>query len=373
MVSMGHIMAHGAGSVTTVALPAGRPSESNRRGRDENDMRARASMTLLLSVRDLTKSYGHRPLFAGLSLDLRAGERVGLVGPNGAGKSTLLMLMAGREEPDAGTRSVRRGARVGYVAQDDVFAPGETVRTVLLSALAEEPGEEHERETRVTTTLTRAGFTDADQPADVLSGGWRKRLALARELVRQPDLLLLDEPTNHLDLPGIAWLQRLLRAAPFGYLAATHDRAFVRAVADEVIEISRVFAAGYFRCAGSYDDFVLKREELLEGQASRQESVANQVRRETAWLGRKAAARTRKASSRIEDAARRREDLDDLKYRNAAAGTAAIDFVATGRQTRKLLAAVGIAKALGGRALFSGLELTLSPGSRLGLLGPNGS
>jgi ATP-binding cassette subfamily F protein uup len=330
-------------------------------------------MTLLLSVRDLTKSYGHRPLFAGLSLDLRAGERIGLVGPNGAGKSTLLKLLAGREEPDAGTRSVRRGARVGFVAQDDVFAPGETVRTVLLSALAEEPAEEHERETRAATTLTRVGFTDADQPADLLSGGWRKRLALARELVRQPDLLLLDEPTNHLDLPGIAWLQRLLRAAPFGYLAATHDRAFLRAVADEVIEISRVYAAGYFRCAGSYDDFVLKREELLEGQASRQEAVANQVRRETEWLGRKAAARTRKASSRIEDAARRREELEELKYRNAAAGTATIDFVATGRQTRKLLAAAGIAKSLGGRLLFSGLDLTLSPGSKLGLLGPNGS
>ncbi len=144
-------------------------------------------------------------------------------------------------------------------------------------------------------------------------------------------------------------------------------------MADEVIEISRVYPAGYFRCAGSYDDFILKREEFLEGQASRQESVANQVRRETEWLGRKAAARTRKASSRIEDAARRREELDDLKYRNAAAGTAALDFVATGRQSRKLLAAAGIAKSLGGRPLFSGLDLTLAPGSKLGLLGPNGS
>jgi ATP-binding cassette subfamily F protein uup len=330
-------------------------------------------MTLLLSVQDLSKSYGHRPLFTGLSLDLRAGERVGLVGPNGAGKSTLLKLMAGREEADAGTRSVRRGARVGYVAQDDRFAAGETVQTVLLAALAEESIEDHERETRAAATLTQMGFIDANQPADILSGGWRKRLALARELVRKPDLLLLDEPTNHLDLPGIAWLQRVLRAAPFGYLAATHDRAFLRAVADEVIEISRVYATGYFRCAGSYDDFVVKRAELLEGQASRQESVANQVRRETEWLGRKAAARTRKASSRIEDAARRREELDELKYRNAAAGAAAIDFVATGRQTRKLLAVTGIAKSLGGRPLFSGLELTLSPGDKLGLLGPNGS
>ena len=129
----------------------------------------------LLSVQDLTMSYGHRPLFAGLSLDFRAGERVGLVGPNGAGKSPLLRLMAGREGPDAGTRSVRRGARVGYVAQDDVFAPGETVRAVLLSALAEGPVEGHERERRAAAMLTRMGFTDADRPADALSGGWRWR------------------------------------------------------------------------------------------------------------------------------------------------------------------------------------------------------
>src|SRR5437660_6838135 len=330
-------------------------------------------MTVLLSAQNLTKSYGHRPLFAGLSLDLRAGERVGLVGPNGAGKSTLLKLLAGREEPDAGTRSMRRGARVGYVAQDDVFAPGETVRTVLLAALAGEPVEEHERETRAAATLTRVGFTDADQPADLLSGGWRKRLALARELVRQPDLLLLDEPTNHLDLPGIAWLQRLLRAAPFGYLAATHDRAFLRAAADEIVEISRVYPGGSFRAAGSYDEFAERREEFLEAQARRQESVANQVRRETEWLGRKAAARTRKSGARIDAAGRRREELAELKYRNAAAGTAGIDFVATGRATRKLLTATGLAKSLGGRPLFAGLDLALTPGSKLGLLGPNGS
>src|SRR5205814_10503214 len=127
----------------------------------------------------------------------------------------------------------------------------------------------------------------------------RTRLSLARELVRQPDLLLLDEPTNHLDLPGIVWLERLLRDAPFGYVVATHDRAFLRAVADEVIEINRVYPGGVFRAPGSYDDFARLREEFLEAQARQQESVANQVRRETEWLGRKAAARTRKAGFRI--------------------------------------------------------------------------
>ncbi len=330
-------------------------------------------MTVLLSVQGLTKGYGPRPLFSDLSLDLRAGERVGLIGPNGSGKSTLLRLLAGREQPDAGTRSLRRTARLGYLAQDDVFAAGQTVRDVLLAALAEEHIEDHERETRAAITLTQVGFTDPDQSADLLSGGWRKRLALARELVRRPDLLLLDEPTNHLDLPGIVWLERLLRAAPFAYVVATHDRAFLRAVADEIVEISRVYPGGYFRSAGSYDDFAERREDFLEAQARREESVANQVRRETEWLGRKAAARTRKGASRIEDAGRRREELEELKYRNAATGAAGIDFVATGRQTRKLLTAAGIAKSLGGSTLFAGLDLALTPGVKLGLLGPNGS
>src|SRR5436189_342525 len=111
-------------------------------------------MTVLLSVQGLTKSYGPRPLFTELSLDLRAGERVGLIGPNGSGKSTLLKLLASREEPDAGTRSLRRGARLGYLSQDDVFAPGLTVREVLLAELADEPIEEYERETRAAITLT---------------------------------------------------------------------------------------------------------------------------------------------------------------------------------------------------------------------------
>ena len=294
-------------------------------------------MTLLLSVQGLTKGFGPRPLFTDLCLELRAGERIGLVGPNGAGKSTLLHLLAGTEEADTGQRMLRRSARLGYLAQDEIFPEGLTVREVMLAAPPlnrnEEPLEEHERTAAMARTLTQVGFTDAEQPASTLSGGWRKRLALARELVRRPDLLLLDEPTNHLDLPGIVWLERLLRAAPFGYLVATHDRAFLRAVADEVVEISRAYPGGFFRVAGSYEEFVERREEFLEAQARQQQSVANQVRRETEWLGRKAAARTRKAGFRIDAAGQRREELDELKYRNANAGKAGIDFVATGRQT----------------------------------------
>src|SRR5204863_1240251 len=129
---------------------------------------------------------------------------------------------------------------------------------------------------------------------------------------------------------------------PFAYVVATHDRAFLRGVADEIVEINRAYPGGYFRSAGSYDQFAERRAEFLEGQAKRQEAVANQVRRETEWLGRKESAQRRKSSSRIEEAAKRRAELAELKYRNAAAGAAGIDFVGTGRQSKKLLAAEGI-------------------------------
>ena len=330
-------------------------------------------MSLLLSATGLTKSYGPRPLFADLTVELRAGERVGLIGPNGAGKSTLLKVLAGLEEPDAGEVTSRRGLSVGYLPQEDTFPDDVTAREVLLAALADEHLEDHERETRTAITLTQVGFADFDQLASNMSGGWKKRLALARELVRKPDLLLMDEPTNHLDLPGVVWLERMLRAAPFAFLVATHDRAFLRAAADDILEVSRVYPGGSFRATGGYDTFADRRDEFMEGQERQREAVANQVRRETEWLGHKAQARTRKAASRIDAAASRRDELSELKYRTAAAGSAAIDFVGTGRQSKKLLSATGIGKSLGGRELFANLDVLLAPGTKLGLLGANGS
>ena len=330
-------------------------------------------MSLLLSGIGLAKSFSHRSLFADLSIELRAGERIGLIGPNGAGKTTLLKILAGREIADEGEVVARRGVRIGFLAQDDTFAAGQTVREAALAGSIDDDLEEHERETQVAIALTQVGFTDFEQPANALSGGWRKRLALARELARQPDLVLMDEPTNHLDLSGIVWLEKLLRSAPFGYLVATHDRSFLRAVAEDVIEINRVYPRGAFRTEGGYDSFADKRDAFLDAQARQQESVANQVRRETDWLAHKARARTRKASSRIEAAAVRREELAELQYRTASTNPAGIDFVGTGRRTKKLLAMQGVSKSLGGRLLFDNLDVILTPGMRLGLLGPNGS
>ncbi len=330
-------------------------------------------MSVLLSGQGLTQSFSHRPLFADLFIELKAGDRVGLIGPNGAGKSTLLRILAGMMTPDAGIVSSRRGVRVGFLSQDDAFPAGLTVREVILAALAGDQLEDYERETQAAITLTQVGFDDPDQPAGILSGGWRKRLSLARELAKQPDFLLMDEPTNHLDLPGVVWLEKLLRSASFGYLAATHDRAFLRGVADDIIEVSRVYPTGIFRATGGFDSFADKKDAFLEAQGRQREAVANQVRKETEWLGRKESAQRRKSKSRIGEAADRRAELAELQYRTAAAASAGIDFVGTGRQTRKLLTATGISKTLGDRLLFQGIDLHLAPGMRVGLLGANGS
>ncbi len=329
-------------------------------------------MSVLLSVRGLSKGFGLRQLFAELNLDVRADERLGLIGPNGSGKSTLLKVLFGTESPDAGTREMRRGTRLGYLAQDDSFVPGMSATDVLREGLAGSGLEEHQQDPRVAICLTRCGFDNPLIEASTLSGGWRKRLAIARELAREPDLLFLDEPTNHLDLPSILWLARLLAEARFGYIVATHDRAFLRDIATAILEVNRVFPSGAFLSEGSYDTFVLRREEFLEAQARQVQATANQVRRETEWLGRKAAARTRKAASRVQAAHDRRQEFADMLSRTTAAKRAGIDFAETGRQTRKLLWADGISKSLAGRQLFGPLDLLLSPGTKVGLVGPNG-
>ncbi|CAN5225208.1 ATP-binding cassette domain-containing protein [soil metagenome] len=330
-------------------------------------------MSVLLSARSLTKAFGPRPLFDDLSFDLKAGEKVGLIGPNGAGKSTLLKILANREVTDDGEVSTRRGIRLGYLPQDDVFPEGLTAFEVIVDSLKAEPLEDYERETKAAIVLTQAGFEDHDKLASSFSGGWKKRLAVARALAYEPEFMLLDEPTNHLDLPGVVWLEKVLASAPFGYLAATHDRAFLRAIAPDVMEINRIFPSGVFRASGGFDAFADFKDAFLEAQEQQRQSIANQVRRESDWLGRKESAQRKKSKSRIEEAAVRRGELAELNYRTNNTNAAGIDFAGTGRQTRKLINATAITKALGGKPLFDNIDIMLAPGTKLGLLGANGS
>ena len=327
---------------------------------------------LLLSGQDLAKAFGVAPLFDGLSFGIFEGDHIGLVGPNGSGKSTLLKILAGLEPPSAGTRSVRKRLRIGYVPQDPVFAADTTVGTALHDAAGEAGADPHEREGRIAVAMGKAGFEDADQTAARLSGGWRKRLAIACALAREPELLLLDEPTNHLDVEGILWLEDLLRREPEAFVAVSHDRYFLESVAGRMLELNRAFAAGLFEARGRYSAYLEKKDEMLANQASYQESLRNRVRGELDWLSRKARARTRKAQARIDDAGRLVDELADLDERSRAAAVG-IAFAGTDRKTRRLLAATKVAKRFGDRTLVRGLDLVLSPGMRIGLLGRNGS
>jgi ATP-binding cassette subfamily F protein uup len=326
---------------------------------------------VLLSVESLTKRYGLHPLFQALSFTLVEGERVGLVGPNGSGKTTLLKILAGLEEPDGGSRALRRGARLGYVPQDPVFPEDRTLEEVLTAALPAET-EEAERLGRVRATLGRAGLMDAGQRVAGLSAGWRKRLAVARALVAGPDLLLLDEPTNHLDVEGILWLEGLLLASPAASLVISHDRAFLETLATRVLELDRRFPGGLFQASGRYSDYLERREEALREQAAARDVLANKVRREVEWLRRGAKARTRKSSARIKEAGRLIEELDAANARTGEA-RAGIDFTFSERRSRRLLTVRDVSLALDGRPILAGVSLTLTPGMRLGLLGPNGS
>jgi ATP-binding cassette subfamily F protein uup len=333
--------------------------------------------TILLSCESVSKTYTSRPLFEHLTFAVFEGDHIGLVGPNGAGKSTLLKILAGLEAPDDGTRALRRGVRVGYVPQDPIFTPGKSVEDVLLDAIANDPVmlamvDEHERIPRVALALGKAGFNDRATATETLSGGWRKRLAVARELVLEPDVLLLDEPTNHLDVEGILWLEALLRSEPKAFVAVSHDRYFLENIARRMIELNPVYPDGLFQSGGSYADFLEKRDELLRNEAAYQDTLANLVRREMEWLRHGPKARTTKAKARIQSAGQLIEELGESRARSAVS-TARIDFTASERKTKRLWIGRGLAKRLGGRPIIDDLELLLTPGMRLGVLGPNGS
>ncbi len=184
-------------------------------------------MALLLNAQDLTKAYGAAPLFRHISLNIFEGDHLGLIGPNGSGKSTLLEILAGRRKPDSGEVALRKNIRFSYVAQESRFAPGESVKAIVRRALAVSTVPDAERAGREAEMLGRTGFTDPDVEAVTLSGGWRKRLALAEALVADPDILLLDEPTNHMDLAGIEWLEKLLQNSRFACIVVSHDRYFL--------------------------------------------------------------------------------------------------------------------------------------------------
>ncbi len=329
-------------------------------------------MPPILNAQEITKTYGASPLFEDISFTVAEGDRIGLIGPNGSGKSTLLGILSGSIEPDSGEVAVRKRTRLSYVLQESQFGAEETVRSIVTKALLRSEVPEAERDGLLFETLGRAGFQDFDVAAQSLSGGWRKRLAIAEALAQRPDVLLLDEPTNHLDLEGIEWLEELLQNGSFACVVVSHDRYFLENVATATVELSRAYPGGFLRTPGNYSSFLEKKEEFLLAQEKHQESLENRVRTEIEWLRRGPKARATKAKARINTANQMISELADLNARTRTAN-AQIDFSATGRKTKRLIELDGVGYQIGGRTLFSGMDFTLTAGKRVGLVGPNGS
>ena len=329
-------------------------------------------MPPIINAQGLSKRYGTAPLFQNISFTVSEGDRIGLIGPNGSGKSTLLEILHGRVQPDSGNVAIRKGTRLSCVSQISEFAAGETAHSVIDAALKKSGVPETDRAFRTEEALSRAGFEDFEIATAALSGGWKKRLAIAEALVQQPDILLLDEPTNHLDLAGIKWLETLLQNASFACVVVSHDRYFLENVADHMVELDRAYEDGFLRVNGNYSRFLEAKEQYLHAQGKRQEALENLVHTEIEWLRRGPKARATKSKSRIDKAHSMIGELADLNNRTRTA-TAKIDFSASNRQTKQLIGLDAVTYTIAGRTLFKNVNFTLQSGMRVGLVGPNGS
>ena len=329
-------------------------------------------MSALIYGQALTKAYGVNPLFTNLTVGVSEKDRIGLIGPNGSGKSTLLKILAGLEQTDEGTVTRRQHLRVAYIPQDTQFDPEATILSVLDHAATESKVAPNEQVARVQETLGRTGFEDADQLTGPLSGGWKKRLAIACGMVQEPDLMLLDEPTNHLDLEGMQWLEQLLVQASWPWVIISHDRWLLERTANTIIELNPRYPNGMLQVPGNYTEFINLREAYQQTQTQQAQALAGKVRREEAWLHRGPKARTTKAKYRVDSAHALQTELAETKNRLRQDETN-IDFVGSGRKTKQLLVAKQLTKAFGIKPLFHDLDLILSPGMAIGILGYNGS
>lgn len=326
-------------------------------------------MALLVSLHDVSKSYGSQKLFEKISFALNEGDRMGIGGPNGAGKSTLLKIIYGMECLDEGRVAKKQGIKISYASQAPEFVE-KNIIDVLIEEIPQISKEESEVKARI--LLDKAGFSDCSVKASSLSGGWKKRLDIVRAWMKDPDLVLLDEPTNHLDLEGIEWLEQFLKKERTAFLVISHDRYFLENVCTKVAEINQCFPQGIFVSEGNWSTFIERKEIFLKGQQEQQRSLAGVVKDEIEWLRKSPKARTTKSKSRIQKTYDLMDELSLIKQRNTFQ-KASIDFSASERETRNLLVATNLSKSLGEKVLFKGIDLKLSPGTRLGIVGKNGT
>jgi ATP-binding cassette subfamily F protein uup len=353
----------------------------------------------LLTLENVSKQYSERMLLDRVDLMINEGDRIGLIGVNGSGKSTLLRLIAGEEEHDSGSVTLWGHRRVEYLHQEPELDESATVIDQLFRSdspqmrllrnyewttaqLARDPHNEALQsrlldlsaemdrtggwaaEANAKAILTKLGIEEFDAPVSTLSGGQRKRVAMARALIDRADLLVLDEPTNHIDAETVAWLEEYLLTTPGALLMVTHDRYFLDRVVNRIVELDRRQLVSY---PGNYSQYLELREERHERLAADEQKRQKLLKRELEWVRRAPAARSTKQKAR-------KDRVDELLKIQYDSGEETVSMVmATQRLGSKVLTARGITKAFGDKTVVDGVDFKLEPGDRIGILGPNGA
>jgi len=313
----------------------------------------------LLTLTDLTLGFGGDPLLESVTLAVQPAERIALVGRNGSGKSTLLKLMAGIIAPDAGTRFVRPGLSVGYMAQDPDFAGYATLGAFVEAAV--DPAEHWRAEIAMEGVKLDAGLDPA-----AASGGERRRAALARILAEAPDLMLLDEPTNHLDVTAIAWLEQYLTETRAAVVVISHDRTFLRTLTDRILWVDRGDVRRLDQGFGAFEEW---RDKVFDEEDVARHKLDRFIKAEGRWAVEGISARRKRNQGRVRRLAAMRADRGALIART---GAAKMEFESASRSGKLVVEVEGIAKAFGARVIVRDFALRIQRGERIALVGPNG-
>ncbi len=360
---------------------------------------------MILQAKHIAKSFGGRELFSGASFRLEAYDRLALVGPNGAGKTTMLNIISGEEEADAGTITLAKGARVGYLKQEAIEMGERPIFEEVISSQAEilemeqrlaqleaelgsDPTESelaelgrirdayemmggYSLEAKVRAVLFGIGFAEGDlgRLTTEFSGGWQMRIALAKLLVRNPEVLLLDEPTNHLDLESVKWLEGFLRTYEGTVIVVSHDRAFMDAMVDNVAEIANGSLTMY---KGNYSAYLKARDERIERLREERKAQLDEMRKLEAFIERfrYKASKAKQAQDRVGKLERLKADLIEIPEEKKAIH---FNFVQPPRTGDEVVRVRGVSKAFDDKQVYDGLDLTLYRGEKVALVGPNGA
>ena len=323
----------------------------------------------VLTLDHINHAFGHLPLLDDVSLQLEPRERVSIIGRNGAGKSTLLQILSGELTPDSGTVWHQPALKVARLVQDVPLTSTQSIFEVVaegLKGLDGHDAEDWRREHKIDLVLSRLDL-DGSARVDTLSGGWRRRVLLARALVAEPDVLLLDEPTNHLDIDAIQWLENFLADYKGAVVFVTHDRAFLQRLATRIVELDRGRLTSW---PGDYETFLQKKEEWLSNEAIQQEKFDKRLAQEEAWLRQGIKARRTRDEGRVKALLEMRKER---AARRDVQGNVSLRIDKADSSGKMVFEAEGLRKVYGDRVVVGGFSTRIMRGDRVGLIGPNGA